>query len=104
MERIKIICPHCGLEKEIFSNEYEKNYNCPICSNDMELKEQSDKIKENIEIVDNYLVEDMRNQINILGNDKAWYIIEDLPIPQTRITYRNLFFKAGGKVPESKIL
>lgn len=32
-------CPECGTEKEIFSDEFDKNHKCPGCNKDIDFNQ-----------------------------------------------------------------
>ncbi len=34
----------------------------------------------------------MKEQINLMGNDKVWEVIERFPNVKTRLAYRRIFF------------
>jgi transcriptional antiterminator len=40
------------------------------------------------------------NSINMIGQENTWNLIEEISDAKTRIKYRNIFFKYGGKIPE----
>lgn len=48
------------------------------------------------------VTESLKEQINKLGNDEVWRIIEDMSIARQRSRYRKFFFKAGGELPKRR--
>jgi len=48
-------------------------------------------------------IERMKDNIKKLGNKKVWETIEGLSNYLTRLSYRNLFIRANGIIPESEI-
>lgn len=44
------------------------------------------------------LIRSMEDNIKELGHTKVWNIIDRFSNPETRIAYRNLFFKSGGRI------
>ena len=48
-------------------------------------------------------IERMKDNIKKLGNKKVWETIEGLSNYLTRLSYRNLFIKANGIIPESEV-
>lgn len=53
--------------------------------------------------INELLVKKMKIQIEQIGNDKIWNIIERFPFVETRIAYRKIFFSAGGIVPKTEL-
>lgn len=117
----KYICENCGKIWYLKSKEIGKEMCCPICLGKV-ISEEQIKEKEELtnlinedkddsltpeqdagEIIEEYIVERMRENITKEGNDKVWYMIENTIIsPLSRIKYRQYFFLAGGVCPESE--
>ena len=106
-------CTKCGYQRKPIRDE---DYECPICNADM-IKENhfgSTSINANEEVFDSeqnleteilpqYFIESFRYNIEILGHERTWQIIEEMKNPLTRIAYRKGFLEAGGKAPESEV-
>jgi len=122
----KTRCKNCGNIKTIPENDrdlYEKGEIefCFICGGEIELLEEKnygdnypildrDKIyeirKDTIllsEIVHVDLIEGMKRNISIIGNDRIWEIIEGFKDGKMRLSYRKLFLQAGGEFPITEI-
>jgi len=80
--------------KEDFEVKYAK------IPDELEALYNKDLINEAVKL-DNITI--MKYNIKVLGNEKCWYIIEEFTNPKTRLNYRNIFFKAGGIIPEKEI-
>ena len=104
-------CEECGWEVETDFHELE----CPICHSKnvrVEINDEMDSevlakmMKENntfIEEKENDQIKQMEDNIENLGNDRTWELIEQMTYAEIRVTLRGYFFKAGGYVPEHNI-
>ncbi len=63
-------------------------------------KEEEEALNQLINI---YAITKMKEQIGLVGNDKTWEVIERFTNIKTRLTYRKIFFNAGGTVPKTFI-
>jgi len=93
MKLKKYKCINCGYEK---SSENE-DFTCPICNG---------LLNEQIglqEALDAYFEASIKRDIDSLGNDRVFEIIEGFSRPETRLAYRRIFTKYGGKIPKRKI-
>ncbi len=82
-------CLNCGYTKET----EEEDFQCPVCNG---LMEEVINIQE---AIDTYFEASIKHDIQVLGNDRVWQIIESFSSPETRLRYRKIFLKYGGKVP-----
>src|SRR3972149_9592325 len=110
----KYICRTCGFRLEI---ELEKtnngDMNCPICKSSM-LNEEEFKSREEIQkaieedrqddnmnprqdalddVIDTEIIEKMKENIFIFGNEECFNSIEKMVDPYIRYAYRNYFLK-----------
>ena len=126
----KYICDTCGyiLETDLEKTN-NGDMNCPICKNNMltmeEVKGREDiqklieedikdeeldpknEAKEELEmIIKNLIGEDvietLKEQIFIRGNDECFKIIEKEQNAYIRYAIRQYFLKAGGKIPQGE--
>lgn len=94
---MRLKCEKCGFLKTLFGkdNIYDK---CPLCQGKMVmLKAEIEKV-----VTQDCLIK-MQKNIKELGNAKVWQVIENIPKAETRLAYRQWFFKAGGTVPKVEI-
>ena len=95
---MKIICENCGHK---FHAE-EDDYFCPMCGYenyiDLELEEGEEDLFDFA--METFVIQEMQKQIKKLGHEYCWKFIEDIKNVPMRISYRKIFFKAGGKMPE----
>jgi len=99
MEKIILVCNLCGYIKTYEKNEmFFKNEKCPECQSGIMQEEKS-----NLEAVEEQINNKMAEQVKLLGNNKAWSIIESFKTAETRLAYRKIFLKAGGIIPETVI-
>jgi len=112
MNFIKIKCNNCGNIKEIFESEkdmylYEQDKeHCFICGGEFKIINEKNVAEKEIsiaEIVYKDLIEGMKRNILLLGNNKVWGIIEGFENAETRLKHRQLFLKADGKIPINEI-
>ena len=114
MENIKFYCK-CGYTTEHLGtlDDLTEIVICPLCNTPMNLEDDFREIgnKNVARKTDDLLLktiitdatEKMRIQIKEYGCDFCFKVIEDFKNVKTRIAYRDLFFKAGGVIPESEI-
>jgi hypothetical protein len=117
MELKKYVCDICGYIIEDTPEGFKLE--CPVCKGKLipeekikEKEEMENMVGENKdedltpeqdanEVIDDYIIERMAENIAQYGNDKTWYNIENcMFIPEQRIIYRKFFFLAGGVCPE----
>ena len=55
------------------------------------------------EVVALMLIEQMKANIEVVGNERVWKSIERLAQAKVRIRYRALFFKVYGQIPKSNL-
>jgi len=115
MKFIKIICQKCGHIKEI--SESEKNLykygsdkeHCFICGGEYRVLEENDSDNDEDdevtigEVVHLDLIEGMKRNINKMGNDKVFKIIEKFKNASMRLNQRKLFLEAGGEFPITEV-
>ena len=103
MDKLKLLCKNCDYQIEIFESEIADNTECPLCEHELILDEEKSEIKdENLRIIiDKMLIDRMKKEINSLGNQRAYEIIERMRISATRVRYRKYFLLAGGEVPQN---
>lgn len=103
-------CIKCGYQKEIL-NDFLDDFICPLCEGNMIEKtepkiidDEGNKIADLKDSVDIYIIKSMKINIEKLGNNETWRIIEEnFREPKTRLIYRKYFFMAGGTCPEKEI-
>lgn len=94
-----LVCK-CGYIRKHLG-DYE-DYECPICNKI--LSESLNKTYTLEEIIEKDLINSMKRQLTEIGNDKLWYMIEQIFYqPKTRLAYRKYFLKAGGQVPKREV-
>ena len=121
MEFINVKCKKCGNIKQISESERsiymygQDKEQCFICSGEYEIIEnnklnrdtpyRTPKAEETTidELVHLDLIEGMKKNISVLGNDKVYDIIEKFKIPGMRLAHRKLFLEAGGEFPITEI-
>lgn len=86
-------CINCGYEKQ----SEEEDLSCPICSGLMQEKIDIQGL------IDLYFEQSIKRDINFLGNDRVYQIIESFSSPETRIRYRKIFLKYGGTIPKTEV-
>jgi hypothetical protein len=96
-----LVCTKCKYEVKILDTEIYSTPTCSLCGGSMVCKEFKETNKDIYEITDEYIIERVKGQIELMGNDRCWNGIEAIGKAQTRIQYRKYFFLAGGKMPES---
>jgi len=95
---IKLQCSKCEYEKHYTENTLLSEEKCEWCGAKMILaKEEIGKIVEHDSILQ------MKKQIEDLGHSKVWAFIEKRANPKMRLSYRRLFFKAGGIFPNPNV-
>ena len=104
MEKLTFRCIECGQSKEILEsldNIDKEDCLCPMCGSEMDLQDTTNAITIS-DIVKKDGITQMKKNINALGNNKVWAIIEDLINVKTRLAYRKIFFNSGGIMPDNK--
>ena len=94
----KLQCSKCGYIKEYFDTDIIQNEKCELCGGNMVLAK-----KELGDIVEQNNILRMEQQIKELGHKRVWEIVEGFAFAKTRLSYRKLFFEAGGIVPKSNL-
>jgi len=86
MDKLKLVCRNCDYSIEILESEIADNTDCPLCEHELILDEEKTEIRdENLRnIIDKMLVDRMRKEIESLGNQRAYEIIERMGISTTR--------------------
>ena len=113
MEILTFRCSECGYSKEIFGG-IDDIVRCELCGNLMDLEDiekATENLKEKVnkgismtELGKIIAVEGMQKNLETLGNDKTWQLLEELFInPKTRLRYRKIFFESGGIFPEKEL-
>ena len=91
-------CNWCGRIQKSIDDISGKD--CDICNKGVfekiEFYTKNDK-------VNNYIIEAIKGNIQKMGNNKCWEVIERFGKVKTRVSYRKYFFLAGGQVPETEI-
>lgn len=114
----KYICDKCGFKVELPKLDKE-DLICPICEGILiseeimkekeEMAEMIDKDKDDDltpkqdaleDIVDRDIVNSMKENITVMGNDACFAIIEDMINAYQRSAYRKYFIQAGGEIPQ----
>lgn len=99
MDNKILVCNLCGYTTDTFICKAGEHESCPICqTGELEIKEAKTK---NFEAVEKEINNKMAEQVRILGDNRAWSIIESFKKAETRLAYRKLFLKAGGVIPEN---
>lgn len=95
---IKLQCIKCGHIKECLPSDLVKGDTCDLCGGLMKVSK-----KEIVNIVKQDSIDKMNWQIEQMGNDKVWEIIERFNDPKTRLSYRRIFLNAGGVIPKTEV-
>jgi len=98
-------CINCGWNEE---SDYITTTRCPNCNEQLVINdsEYDNMIAHQIEKIQKVNIENYDDQIGMfknidkLGHEKCWEIIEKIKDPLVRISHRNLFLKVGGKIPK----
>lgn len=97
MNNKSLVCNLCGYSRTIGENEmFFRNESCPMCQSGILEYTEFKKIEEQIN-------NKMAEQVKLLGNNRAWAIIESFKKAETRLAYRKIFLKTGGIIPETVI-
>lgn len=105
---MKFTCIKCGYIKDIIPSDDIEDYGCSLCSgvmiNNLDYPSIQKKTEEELlNAVDDWIAEEMKNNIKQLGNDEVFRIIEGFTVVEQRLAYRKYFLKAGGVIPEAEI-
>ena len=92
MEQIKIRCSKCGWETKVLRNELQEHAKCILCQAPMEI-ENLDQL---YDMLRPQWINAMKHDIEVIGSQKVWEVIEGFGNPKARLAYRKLFFEAGG--------
>jgi hypothetical protein len=118
-----VVCNLCGYAKEVYNEEqiYD-NDDCPLCQGKMSLDLNQGQMRmdndhkahdevpgDNFPKVPNDFIPDkytslseqeIINSCNMIGDSATWNLIEAIKNFKTRLQYRTIFIKVGGKIPE----
>ena len=100
--RYFLVCDNCGWSKEANIIIYNK---CPNCNYNLYIEDEYEDdniseaiISENNLVAEKIAVEKMQGTIKDIGHERVWECIESFGNAMTRLSYRILFFKAGGRI------
>lgn len=93
----------CVYERRVREEEIYSTQDCSLCGKHMQYKEQKLIDNDECKIIDEYILERMKTQIELMGNDRFFKTIENISSAVARIHYRKYFLLAGGKIPETEI-
>ena len=103
-------CRDCGYEKEILEIEAIDNMGCEMCGGDMFTQEMLEELEKDKAVGDNFpqLNErvskmeeaEIKNNLNMIGNNASWQCIEAIKDAKLRLRYRSIFFQLKGVMPE----
>ncbi len=94
-------CNWCGRIQKSIDNI--SGDDCDICNKGVfEIIEHKLSIEQEKNL-NNYIIESIKGNIQKMGNNKCWDVIERFSKVKTRVSYRKYFFLAGGIVPETEI-
>ena len=106
MENLIFKCSECGHSKEVLGNICDI-VECELCGNLMDLEdiEETQEITVSQKELGSIIaIDGMKQNLQAFGNNKTWYLCEELfADPKTRLRYRQIFFEAGGKIPEKEL-
>lgn len=109
-----LICKNCGHRVLYFGTDFYDEL-CEICGKKMYLERENEQaeIEQLVnedkdyytieEIIEMDLVRSMKDNIKIKGHGNTWNCIEKLKNAKQRIVFRQGFFKAQGKIPETNL-
>jgi len=107
---MRLKCENCAFEKEVTEQDYMDSLDCPLCGRTMfHISVYNERKGNQVEtdrtdiLIESKAIEQMKNDIEVLGNAAAWEVVESMAAAKLRLRYRYYFFKAGGKVPEKEI-
>jgi len=103
---MKVKCKKCQYEREHLG-KYE-DYQCPICNSTLnEAKEAS--LKTNLEnetvgldeVIRLHIIASFKGDIQRMGKERVWKVIEHLTPAKVRIRYRKFYFLALGELKKA---
>lgn len=96
-----LICLNCGYEKDIEDlNELQEDVSCPLCDSLLFYEGENEDIIQD-ETINRFAVyhrQQVKQDIERLGEEKTWQIIESIEDAQMRLQYRKLFFEVVREV------
>lgn len=104
---MKLFCKKCKYERENLG-EYE-DYQCPICNAILnEDKEEFFDSFENEtigldEVIHSYAINSFIRDIQKMGKEQVWKVIEGLMPAKVRLRYRKLYFEALEKIKKEGV-
>ncbi len=99
-------CLNCGWNEE---SDYIATTRCPNCDehlviNDSEYDNMiAQQIEKKVNAEDTNKQIGMYKNIDTLGHERCWNIIENIKNPIVRVSHRKLFLKVGGKAPNGRL-
>lgn len=94
-------CVKCGWIRVTWE---EIEGNCPICDNRLRLESFGEGDDERIlQLLQEEEINDMKNTIRVSGDRLVWNLIEKKKNYYIRLDEREIFFLAGGVVPNKEI-
>lgn len=89
-------------------NIWEKEKSMGDNYSNLDIDKQADELKRLEKEIDkfsdvNLQEQEVKNSINMIGDNSTWEMIEVIKDVKLRIRYRMIFIKLGGKIPEKEI-
>lgn len=101
--KYKYACENCGYYSLIKEEEVVFEYKCKNCGEVVKLEEHPEVQTDDVSLVtEKTAIAQMKNELEQLGHQRLWEIVESVPTVTVRLKYRNYFIKAGGHVPEGE--
>ena len=103
--RYKYVCENCGYYSLVKEEELVFEYKCKNCGEVVKLEEYPEVQTDDINIVtEKTAIAQMQNELEQLGHQRVWEIVESMPTVSVRLKYRNYFIKAGGHIPANETI
>lgn len=100
--RYKYLCENCGYSDSISEDQMYYEYKCHACGEVVKLREEGEIETDNTALVtEKLIINQMELEIERLGNQRVYDIVESIQDAGIRAKYRASFILAGGEVPES---
>jgi len=111
-------CKDCGFLKDVYEEDLMDNTTCEICGGAMLTERDVDRLeaeekdnavgdsfpvipqREESDITLRMAEQEIKSNLNSLGENRCWYLIEAIADVKLRLQYRAMFFKLGAKMPE----
>ena len=106
-------CKDCGFLKDVYEEDLMDNTACDICGGAMLTERDVDRLEElekDKVVGDNFpqLNErvskmeeaEIKNNLNMIGNNATWQCIEAIKDAKLRLRHRSIFFQLKGVMPE----